>query len=527
MSSWGVDVASAGLGAEKAEARAPLRAAGLWLARSLGSLVSGLSQLLWLAGYALTAALLFPSLVSLAGWTSGREHYAHFQWLLVAAGCLAVFRGYSESQQWIGRGVGGRGVGGRVSLRVLFWTGTALVLAAGVHLLPSRWLAAPAAWCTVAATIAFLGGRPLWRLLFGPLLLLAAAIPLPVNLDQWLIVELQHLATRLASLWLDLAGVLHFTSGVAIQTPGQDFFVEDACSGVHSLFAAIAVGVAYGVLRQYRLPRLIVLVAQLVFWVVVANAVRVFLTVWSQAGIEAGAEAWFGGLLPRGGDAEHAGLGMVTFAAGIGLALCGDAFVRYLIPIRGGALHEYRDSWESDQQPAGWFDASLPAWSLVVPGVVGIAAVVALSGVPAPAVAAGQKVWDRVAVPRPEGGWGTPAEVFRHAVGYWGHGKTRKGTEGEIGSREPVAGGRGEENGGATEVTEGTEGDGGGHGRTRKGTEGEEVAGFREQVAGGEEEGGATGGTETTEGDGGGHGRTRKGTEGEIGSRGPVAGGRG
>jgi exosortase len=160
------------------------------------------------------------------------------------------------------------------------WSLLAVGSTALVFAIPSRWMASLAAIFWLIAAFNFVGGRSLTHQLQGPLMLLCAAMPLPVNLDNAFVVWLQQLATRLSSLWLDLIGVLHLATGVAINTGTQEYIVEEACSGIHSIFAAIAVGVGYAVLRGYSITRLLITVAQLLLWVVVANAIRVFSMVY-------------------------------------------------------------------------------------------------------------------------------------------------------------------------------------------------------------------------------------------------------
>jgi exosortase len=184
-------------------------------------------------------------------------------------------------------------------------------------------MASLAAIFWLIAALNFVGGRSLTHQLQGPLMLLCAAMPLPVNLDNAFVVWLQQLATRLSSLWLDLIGVLHLATGVAINTGTQEYIVEEACSGIHSIFAAIAVGVGYAVLRGYGVIRLLITVAQLLLWVVVANAIRVFAMVYFK-------ERWGFDLTD---PTYHELLGFLTFALGLLLALSGDHMLRYIRPL--------------------------------------------------------------------------------------------------------------------------------------------------------------------------------------------------
>lgn len=257
-------------------------------------------------------ALIYP-IISLGAWMMGRDYYQHFPLMIIAAGVLA----------WLALRDRPVTLQPQLSLRVLLWSLLAVGATALVFAIPSRWMASLAAISWLIATLNFIGGRSLTHQLRGPLLLLCAAMPLPVNLDNAFVVWLQQLATRLSSLWLDLVGVLHLATGVAINTGTQQYIVEEACSGIHSIFAAIAVGFGYAVLRGYGVIRLLIVVLQLLVWVVVANAIRVFSMVYFK-------ERWGFDLTD---PTYHELLGLLTFAFGITLALSGDHLLRYIRPL--------------------------------------------------------------------------------------------------------------------------------------------------------------------------------------------------
>ncbi|XZE55518.1 exosortase U [Planctomycetaceae bacterium SH139] len=299
-------------------------------------------------------ALLLP-LLSLGRWMLSRDYYQHFPLLLLAGAGLAGWR-------LRGRSVPFQGV---LSLRVLIWIGLTLVLTATVFVLPSRWAASLAGVSLLIAAINFIGGRQLALFLFGPVLLIAAAVPLPVGFDNWFVVALQNLATWMASVWLDLTNVMHFTTGVSIQTPGQDYYVKDACSGIHSVFAAVAVGMGYGVYRHYRLWRVVLFLAQLLLWVVVANALRVFLTVYGQSRLG----------MDLSSPAYHEMLGMVTFAVGVLLAISGDYFLRYLNPAGTTEFTDWDEAFARVKE-SKWLD--LPLSPQIGLGIVAAGAAVGL-----------------------------------------------------------------------------------------------------------------------------------------------------
>lgn len=314
------------------------------------TLVTGLSRgvspgaLVIAALLAATAVALLYPLLSLGAWMMSRDYYQHFPLLLLGGVALAVFQLRERQPQWVGV----------VSSRVLCWTTAAVVATVLVFVIPSRWMAGVAGLFGLIAALQLAGGRELTKRLTGPLMLIVAALPLPVNLDNAFVVGLQQFATWVSSLWLDLTGILHLATGTAIRTAEQQYMVEDACSGVHSVFAAIAVGVGYAVLRSYDIGRTLMVVLQLLIWVVVANAARVFAMVYGQErlGINLSSPAY------------HQLLGFLTFSLAILLALSTDHLIRYVRPLE---LTE-------DDEPVSWANRPVKTTRLDKPVSLGIAA---------------------------------------------------------------------------------------------------------------------------------------------------------
>ena len=113
-----------------------------------------------------------------------------------------------------------------------------------------------------------------------PVLVLSIlAIPLPLNWDRKLVFELQFVASRLASLLLDGAAVMHVREGVVLITEKSQFMTEEACSGIRSLFSSLTVVAVYAVASGHRLGRLLSNLIATVPWVLVGNAIRIALCV--------------------------------------------------------------------------------------------------------------------------------------------------------------------------------------------------------------------------------------------------------
>lgn len=110
--------------------------------------------------------------------------------------------------------------------------------------------------------------------------LLLFIVPLPSNLDLRLVNQLQFLSSQLASYILDAFGQIHFREGVVLITEKKQFFTEEACSGIRSLFSSLSAMAIYGVMMRYGWKRHLFNVVQTVLWVIIGNAVRIALVVY-------------------------------------------------------------------------------------------------------------------------------------------------------------------------------------------------------------------------------------------------------
>lgn len=64
---------------------------------------------------------------------------------------------------------------------------------------------------------------------------------IPLGQDQLLTFKLQHITARTSSYILDYLRIPHQITGVVFDLPGGKLFVEEACSGVQSLFALLCI----------------------------------------------------------------------------------------------------------------------------------------------------------------------------------------------------------------------------------------------------------------------------------------------
>ena len=157
-----------------------------------------------------------------------RAHYQFFPFAIATFIWLAASRRQSGNEQWTWLP------------RILI--GADVFCAASGVLVRSPWLVTAGlflgvlAWCVANIDEGF--RRRLTYLAILPLLV----IRLPRNGDQQIILDLQTITTKMASQILDRFGFLHFCSGNVLEFPGKRFMVEEACSGVQSLFTVLFIG---------------------------------------------------------------------------------------------------------------------------------------------------------------------------------------------------------------------------------------------------------------------------------------------
>lgn len=171
---------------------------------------------------------------------------------------------------------------------------------------------------TIAAGVwAFCGARVLRGLAF-PLGYLLLTVPLAKTWDEALTQPLQRIASVIAESSFDAFGWVVVRQGNVLQLPGLKLLVEDACSGVHSLYALVALGVAWVAF----VPRPPWLRAVLIFATLpvalIANALRV---------IGTGVLAYQ--VDPKYAEGtSHTVAGMVVFVTGLALFLLVDWSLR-------------------------------------------------------------------------------------------------------------------------------------------------------------------------------------------------------
>lgn len=106
-------------------------------------------------------------------------------------------------------------------------------------------------------------------------LLSLMVIRLPLNLDLRLAAALQRSTSQISSYLLDSFGVTHYLRGNVIELPGGTLFVEEACSGVQSLFTVLFLVCLWMVFRRRPLIATPSYLLAGVIWAMLMNVVRI------------------------------------------------------------------------------------------------------------------------------------------------------------------------------------------------------------------------------------------------------------
>ena len=196
------------------------------------------------------------------------EHYQFFPLLMLAAGWMIADR-LMESKQRAPKS------------RLNYW----LLLADLVLLTLASLMFSPFFWIlsVLLLIVVYVYDRWGWqgvRRTSPAWLLLLFVVPLPMNLDLKLVNKLQFLSSQLASYILDAFGQVHFREGVILITEKKQFFTEEACSGIRSLFSSVSAMAIFGVMMRYGWKRHLFNLIQTIVWVIIGNSVRIALVVY-------------------------------------------------------------------------------------------------------------------------------------------------------------------------------------------------------------------------------------------------------
>lgn len=155
---------------------------------------------------------------------------------------------------------------------------------------------------------------------WSQLALLGLLLRLPQGQDVALIQWLQGITSQVSSSVLDKLKLDHLQEGNILVFPDRQLFVEEACSGVVSLFTIIATAAIFGVFLRRSLFHTALLMLFGAFWAGTANVLRVVTMAMSieRMGIDLG-EGW-----------PHQAFGLLIFVLTLCVLFSSDGLLRFL-----------------------------------------------------------------------------------------------------------------------------------------------------------------------------------------------------
>ena len=114
--------------------------------------------------------------------------------------------------------------------------------------------------------------------IIGPILLLYMVHPLPASVVPRLFNPLQAMAAKASELALIVLGVPVFVQGNIIEIPGMTLLVEEACSGLRSVFAMATVALIVPMMYKISMASRVFLLVLALLLAVVLNTFRVVAT---------------------------------------------------------------------------------------------------------------------------------------------------------------------------------------------------------------------------------------------------------
>jgi exosortase len=143
----------------------------------------------------------------------------------------------------------------------------------------------------------------------------------PLFLDDVLVRWLREVAISQGSLILDTLGITHVCAGNVLEITSRRMFVDEACSGINSLFAGVAMAITLCVIFQRTFLQTLLLALAVPGLLVVANVIRIAVVVilrdrWDLASDE---------------GTFHEAIGAATFGLAVLLAFSLDQLIRFFL----------------------------------------------------------------------------------------------------------------------------------------------------------------------------------------------------
>lgn len=233
------------------------------------SIAQALTRGRWLlAALGILAAAFLPTLLVYYRQLWSREHYQFFPFAIAVMLGFAVFR-CDPLPRFAGKTF-------RWSLRGIPFAAALALLAVAAIRSPS-----PLTYYLSFAILLTLmldffveqeSGRPLTYLVI-PFLL---TVRPPQGLDERMIQKLQSITSTIGSQFLNTLNLDHILDGnKIIPMEGPPLGVEEACSGVQSLFTLMFIASVIGIYHRYPMLRILLLTGSAVFWALLMNVTRV------------------------------------------------------------------------------------------------------------------------------------------------------------------------------------------------------------------------------------------------------------
>ena len=148
------------------------------------------------------------------------------------------------------------------------------------------------------------------------ILLLLIVLRPPLNYDAQVINWLQTVTTKVSSRLLDFIGYIHVREGNILEYPGKRFMVEEACSGVQSLFTVLFLSILIICLNRRRWLHAVLVLLSAAFFAGLMNIARIctIFVAWAESGYDL-TTGW-----------QHSALGYVALGVAAFLVWSADAF---------------------------------------------------------------------------------------------------------------------------------------------------------------------------------------------------------
>ncbi len=151
------------------------------------------------------------------------------------------------------------------------------------YLISNYWLCQLSMVATLFFLVLYLAGLSVVRVVWLPVLYLALAMPIPGSLYTRVSLPLQKIAAQGSAVILRLFGVTvdvsHSHMSIwSVSGKWQELTVAEACSGMRSLMAYVALGVAWAYLEDRPVWQRVILVLSIIPVAVLCNVIRVAIT---------------------------------------------------------------------------------------------------------------------------------------------------------------------------------------------------------------------------------------------------------